>query len=263
MMEKGLLRWRCFLITYLAATVILTSQLSAQSDDAARLRGLAISSFNGRPLAGVLVAVPAAHKFVVTDSTGTFSLADLPEGFQKIRVSYDGRDTEEYEFELRDGRTTRIAVLLDVGAADLAPLVVEVQHPDRWRDLAGFFARRKWYRGFARFFTREEIERSRPLKISTLLASERILTRCFDGCRPTRFSRGRLCAVPISVNGMPFREENYDRIAVEDVTGVEVYRGITPFGLSYGMALALTSSVWQNDPFNSAGTCGSVLIWTR
>lgn len=245
------------------ATLVLPSPLNAQIDTTARIHGTAVSSLNGRPLSGVMISLPAARKFVVTNSTGTFSLAGLPAGAQKIRVSYEGRDTEEYEFTLLSGNTKKIAVLLDADAVDLDPIVVEAQHPDRWRDLGGFYARQKWYRGFARFFTREEIERSQPPRISTLLASERIVTRCIQGCRPTRVSRGRLCFVPVSVDGLPLHEEDYDRIAVADVAGVEVYRANPPYGLSHGLALSPGGAVWQGESSDSRGSCGSVLIWTR
>ncbi len=250
-------------IAILSATVVLPSPLRSQIDTTARIRGMAISSFNGRPLSGVMISLPAARKFAVTNSTGTFFLAGLPAGVQKIRVSYDGRDTEEYEFTLLGGSTKQIAVLLDAAAEDLAPLVVEAQHPDEWRDLGGFYARETAYRGFARFFTREEIERLHPPHISSLLALERIVTRCIEGCRPTRVSRSRLCFVPVSVDGMPLQEEEYDRIAVADVAGVEVYRGNPPYGLTYGTVLGPAASVWQGESFNSRGSCGSVLIWTR
>ena len=150
---------------FLAAMLVLAAPLSAQTDPGARLRGFAISSFNGQPLRGVVVAVPAARKFVVTDSSGAFLLSGLPGGDQRIRVSYEGRDTEEYEFTLRSGRTTRIAVLLDLEAMDLDPVVVEARDPDQQRDLGGFFARRDWYRGYGRFFTQEEIEKSQSTRI--------------------------------------------------------------------------------------------------
>ena len=250
-------------LAILSATVVLPAPLSSQIDTTARIRGNATSSFNGRPLSGVMISLPAARKFVVTDTTGTFSLAGLPAGAQKIRISYEGWDTEEYEFTLRSGHTMRLAVLLDADAVDLDPLVVEAQHPDRWRDLGGFYARQKWYGGYARFITREEIDQSHPPSISTLLAGEHIVTRCFEGCRPTRFSRGRLCNVPVSVDGMPFREEDYDRIAVADVAGIEVYRATSPYGLSHGLALTPAFAVWQGGLFNPTVTCGSVLIWTR
>ena len=247
----------------LAAALIVAAPLGAQSDTTASIRGTAISAFDGRPLSGVLIAVPAARQFVVTNSTGSFFIASLPVGEQKIRVSFDGRVTEEYEFTLLRRSTKKIAVLLDAAAEDLAPVVVEVRPIDQWRDLGGFFARQRSYAGFARFFTREEIVGSHVPRISNLLALERIQTQCALGCRPTRVNRGRLCAVPVSVDGLPMQEEEYDRIKVADVAAVEVYRGNPPYGLMQATALGPAGSVWQGDSYNSRGSCGAVLIWTR
>src|SRR6266540_195646 len=76
-------------------------------DTTARLVGTAASAFNGRPLSGVMIAVTAARQFAVTDSTGRFLLAGLPVGRQKVRIAYQGRETLEYEFDLRRGKTKR------------------------------------------------------------------------------------------------------------------------------------------------------------
>ncbi len=249
--------------SFLAAAVACAAPLSAQSDTSAHIRGNAISGFDGRPLAGVMVAVPAARKFVVTNMTGAFFIDGLQPGVQKIRVSFDGRVTEEYAFTLLSRNTMKIAVLLDATVDDLAPVVVEAQYPDQWRDLGGFFARQEKYRGFAHFFTREEIERLKPLHISSLLALERITTQCFQGCRPVRVgSRGRPCVVPVSVDDMPLQEEEYDRIKVADVAAVEVYRGNPPYGLVHATPLGPGGSVWQGES-GSSRSCGAVLIWTR
>ncbi len=80
---------------------------------------------------------------------------------------------------------------------------------------------------------------------------------------PTRFSRGTLCAVPINVNGLPWGEDNYDRIDVSQVAAVEVYRGEPPYGLSPALAVSAGSSIWMGGGFPSRGTCGLVMIWTR
>jgi hypothetical protein len=127
------------------------SAAQAQRDTTARIVGTASSAFNGNPLSGVMIAVPAARRFVVTDSTGRFELAGLPAGRQKIRVAYQGRETEEYAFDVRRGKTKTLAVVLDVEAVDLEPIVVEARYPDDWRNLAGFYARKKMYSGFAHF----------------------------------------------------------------------------------------------------------------
>jgi hypothetical protein len=246
----------------IAAAAIVAS-LHAQVDSTARIRGQATSSFDGRPIAGVMISAPEAHKSVVTDSRGTFGLAGLPAGPQKIRVSFSDRETEEFVFQLESGRPKQIAVLLDVDAADLSPVVVEVQHPSKWRDLAGFYARMKTYRGFGKFFTRETIQRSRPLHISSLLAREGIMQICMQGCLPTRFLEGVPCVVPVSVDGLAFRELDYDLIPITSVAGVEVYPGTPPSGLSDMTDSNTPNSVWQAGRYNSRGSCGSVMIWTR
>src|ERR1051325_9879576 len=212
------------------ALPVVTALLAAsaplnQVDTTAGLRGRAASSFNGRPLAGVMISVPAAHKFIVTDSTGAFWIAGLPPGGQIVRIAYEGRETEEYEFFLRSAHTKTIAVLLDVDAVNLDPLVVEARQANTWRDLAGFYERKRWYGGFARFFTREEIDRIQPNKIGTVLALEGIAVRCYAFCLPTRFSRGHLCVVPVNVNGLPWAEDNYAHIPITSVAAIEIYRG--------------------------------------
>ena len=250
------------------ALPVVTALLAAsaplnQVDTTAGLRGRAASSFNGRPLAGVMISIPAAHKFIVTDSTGTFWIAGLPPGGQIVRIAYEGRETEEYEFFLRSAHTKTIAVLLDVDAVNLDPLVVEARQANTWRDLAGFYERKRWYGGFARFFTREEIDRIQPNKIGTVLALEGIAVRCYAFCLPTRFSRGHLCVVPVNVNGLPWAEDNYDHIPITSVAAIEIYRGEPPYGLSPSLAVTPGSSVWMGGGFPSQNPCGLVLIWTR
>jgi hypothetical protein len=251
------------LLTSLFMLGAVMTVAQAQRDTTARIIGTASSAFNGNPLSDVMIAVPAARRFVVTDSTGRFELAGLPAGRQKIRVAYQGRETEEYAFDLRRGKTKTLAVVLDVEAVDLEPIVVEARYPDDWRNLAGFYARKKMYSGFARFYTREDLERERPVNLRLFLAGEGIITRCFarTGCVPTRLSRGTLCTVPVSVDGMPFWEDEYDQIPIDEVAGVEVYRDefvgpITGFG---GLpALASFGPVGQ-----AVRTCGSIQLWTR
>ena len=246
------------------ATIVALAQ-QVPGDTTGRINGWAISSFNGHPIAGVMISALEAHKFVVTDSTGRFALAGLPTGRHAIRVSYEGRDTEDYPFELQDQETKQIAVVLDVDATDLDPIVVEARQPNLWRDLAGFYERRRTYSGFAHFFTREDISRARLAKLSGLLTLEGIVNRCsrYQECFPTRFTRGRLCAVPISVDGVAQREFDYDHIAVNDVAGVEVYRGVPPADLSASVVPGPGSSTWMGAGLPAAGSCGLVAIWTR
>src|SRR2546426_9393055 len=75
-----------------AAILVSSVQARALSDTSARIRGAAISDFNGRPIAGVMISAPEVKKFVVTDSAGQFVLAGLPAGKRAIRVWNEGRD---------------------------------------------------------------------------------------------------------------------------------------------------------------------------
>lgn len=246
----------------LVAASILPASLASQLDSAASIRGTASSSFNGHPLAGVMISVPVVHRFAVSDSAGRFELAGLPSGRQRIRVSYEGRNTEEYDFELRRGKTKRLSVLLDVEAVDLAPIVVEAQARDFSRNLAGFYDRKKWYSGFARFYTRQDLERSHVPMLSSLLVRDGIFVRCTSrGCIPMRWGRGGMyCAVAVSVDGMPFWEEDFDHLQSADVQAVEVYRDGAFWTLG---AVPQISIADRREPFEMAGTCGAVLIWTR
>jgi len=240
------------------AAAIFPAPVWSQVDSSAALSGRAISAFNGRPLGGVMIAVPAARKFAVSDSSGAFRLAGLPTGQQKVRIAYEGRETEEYVFGFSGHRTRKLTVVLDVDAVDLAPVVVQTRFPDAdWRDLGGFYARRRVYGAWGRFFTREDIERRHLTSLQTLLASEGIITRCEGSCVPTRLSFGGICSVNVTVDGMPFWEYDYESIPITDVAGVEIYRN-DAFG-----PVALQTTLHRVDRLTGERSCGSVQIWTR
>jgi len=250
---------RHFAAALFVAALSYPASLPAQNDSTAIIRGTASSSFNGHPLAGVMISVPALQRFTVSDSTGRFELARLPAGQQRIRISYEGRATVEYTFELKQGKTKRLSVLLDVEALDLAPVVVEAQNPDFSRNLAGFYDRKKWYGGFARFYTRENISHTSATRVSSLLAREGIFTRCgARGCVPMLWSRGTLCAVAVAIDGMPFGEQDYDDVQIDEVQAVEVYRNNF-----FAPTLPYVASFAAPGFAGPIRTCASVLIWTR
>lgn len=244
----------------LVAAGILPASLASQLDSAASIRGTASSTFNGHPLAGVMISVPAVHRFAVSDSAGRFELAGLPSGRLRIRVSYEGRNTEGYDFDLRRGKVKKLVVLLDVDAVDLAPVVVEAQARDFSLNLAGFYDRRKWYGGFARFYTRENITHTHASRVSSLLEREGISVRCTTrGCVPMLWNRGTLCPVAVAIDGMPFAELGYDDVQIDQVQAVEVYR-------STFLSWRVVPQIANFTPAGLVGSmsaCASILIWTR
>ncbi|HET9387053.1 MAG TPA: carboxypeptidase-like regulatory domain-containing protein [Gemmatimonadales bacterium] len=263
----------------LVALALMASALQAPDDSTPRIRGKAGSAVNGRPLAGVTIAaiefkkqegtdsaVAEVQRAVVTDSTGLFWLKGLRAGSQAIRVTYAGEHVDD-KFTLAEHGTLRLVILLDPARAGLGATIVEERQASVWRDLAGFYERRERYTGFARFITREEIDRIKPKRVSTLLTVEGISTRCGrQWCGPTRLNAGAICAVPVNVDGMPNQERDYDQIPVADLAAIEIYRGVPPVGLDVPLPGPPGPSIWQGGgkgTASTAGSCGLIMIWTR
>ena len=100
-----------------------------------------------------------------------------------------------------------------------------------------------------------------PLTIDQALTTEGIFTRCtLRGCVPYRWSRGTLCVVAVSVDGIPFWEQDYATITMDDVQGMEVYRSAYGGPVSSSQMAVVFPS---REQFATAATCGSVMIWTR
>ena len=112
-----------------------------------------------------------------------------------------------------------------------------------------FWRRRRFGQG--RFFTRADIERRRPNKVTDLLMGTPDLRTWSDQYNHRRFQlmlNGVPCNVTFWVDGSPVRfgEDVDEYVTARDVTAVEVYRGfeIPP-------------------PYGGGNACGAVLIWTR
>jgi hypothetical protein len=220
---------------------------TAQQDTLARLTGSVSSSKNGRPLADVMVSVMGTGAFQITDSSGAFAIARLPPGRHTLRLAWHDRVSEDYQVGLRAGQVLDLAILLDVGGVELAPIVVEASSSEWVLSLAGFYSRRG--KGFGRFVTSEDIERRKPANLSALLAASGITMRCVrTACYPARYASGRRCAVPVFLDGLRVEYYDIDNIPPSDVLGIEVYR--------QGADTPAEFSRW------SAG-CGAVLIWTK
>lgn len=231
----------------LVALVAPWATVAGQQDTLAAIRGSVTSAFDGRPLSGVMIAVPTVGRFAVTDSTGTFVLGRLPSGKQRVRISYLERGSADHDVPLRRGKVTVLAVLLNVEAVDLAPVVVEEWGGHFVRSLAGFYDRKR--RGFGTFFSWEDIERIRPYRLSSLLRQTGVLVQCWGGeCLPYTFEPTRRCPMALYVDGMPIDPVFLDAIDPGDVAGVEIYRRASQV------------------PFEFVGLrdgCGVVAVWSR
>lgn len=220
---------------------------TAQQDTLARLTGTVSSSRSGRPLADVMIAVKGTGAFHVSDSTGAFSIARLPPGRHTLRLVWHEHVSEDYQVALRAGQVLELAILLDVGGVELAPIIVEASSNEAVLSLAGFYQRR--HKGFGRFVTSEDIERRNPANLSALLSANGITMRCVrSACYPQRVASGRRCAVPVFLDGLRVEFYDIDAIPPSDVLGIEVYR--------QGADTPAEFSRYSAD-------CGAILIWTK
>jgi hypothetical protein len=230
----------------LVVAAVLTAA-TAQQDTLARLTGTVSASKNGRPLADVMVSVKGTDALHVTDSTGAFAIERIPAGRHTLRLAWHDRVSEDYQVAVGAGQAIQLAILLDVGSVELAPIVVEATSTDAILSLAGFYQRRN--KGFGRFVTGEDIERRKPANLSAMLTTSGITMRCVrTACYPTRYTSGRRCAVPVFLDGLRVEAYDIDNIPPTDVLGIEVYR--------QGADTPAEFSRWSAD-------CGAVLIWTK
>jgi hypothetical protein len=236
------------MVVALVAALALSAAPAVLQDTLARLDGTVSASKNGRPLSGVMVAVRGTAAFGVTDSTGRFSIAQIPPGRHTLSLAYQSRTSEDYDVVLRAGRAVELAILLDVGGVELAPVVVDAASQEWALTLAGFYARRG--KGFGQFVTRDDIERRNPAHLSGLLAESGIVMRCtrMQQCAPARITAGRRCAVAVVIDGQRVEDYNIDLIPLQDVLGIEVYR--------QGADTPVEFSRWS-------AACGAIVIWTR
>ena len=95
-----------------------------------------------------------------------------------------------------------------------------------------------------------------------LLKGVGIFTWCLYTCLPTRFSRGRICSVPVSLDGLPIWERDLDRIPMDNVAAVEIYRD-PPNSSPFGVPMINQFGFEGKDLIQGRGECGSVGIWTR
>ena len=221
-----------------------TAQLAR---DSSRLTGTVRNTLTGDPVSGVMVVIPALKVFRVTDSTGEFILSGLPPGRHRVRVVYGEQPPAETDVDLGPGETEALTVLVQTDAVRMRPILVEGERVDRRLGLAGFYERRRLIR--ARFFTEDQIGERQPMALTHLLTGTGLVVRCNRrGCRVTQRVAGRVCEVPIYVDGMWVPDYDLDWVTPQDVAGLEIYRG------------AATTPA----QFAIHGTgCGAVVVWTK
>jgi len=194
-----------------------------------------------------MIAVPKVRTFDVSDSTGSFTLVGLPGGRQTVRILYGDSLSYEQEINLKRGKTVSLSVLLDIAAVELSPIVVEARSLRAYRSLAGFYDRKRW--GFGRFYTLSDLDDRRGLSLQTLLRESGVQVQCGLGYCVPLSGVVRRCVMSLYLDGMRLPADELDRIWVDELAGVEVYK----HGVEVPAEFQTTFG----------GDCGAVLMWSR
>lgn len=219
--------------------------------DSVRVSGVVTDRATGRELSGAVVRLESADAARLeewearTPGSGRFRSRLLPEGIYRIRVTALGFTPLEQELVLVGASEVDLRIELVPDALELEPILVTSYRRTRL-EVSGFEQRRRL--GLGHTFTREEIERRGPLRVSDLLRSvpgtEITTVRGRVGSE-VRLRRG--CIPDLVVNGILVRNPGPidDFLNVGDLEALEVYHGGAGF-------LTLSSN-----------TCGAIMAWTR
>jgi hypothetical protein len=205
-------------------------------------------TLRGGPVVGAEVLLND-HVVGETDTAGMFSAADLPVewGINVVLVRQPGYAplisslwvVEPHAHEWLTG-------IMQPQAVDLPAVVVEADRIRLSFDRSGAFQRRR-ERGWGRFFTRDDIDRRKPARVTDLLRGIPLLT-VEPRQRKIYLNYGwRECEATVWLDGSPLLDSDVDAyVRPEDIAAIEVYR---EFGTPVEFAR----------PF----TCGAIVIWTR
>ena len=195
--------------------------------------------------------------YALSDSAGHFRIEDVPAGEHEVIVGFLSMvspASQGVTARIREDQTTEVELLLDITVLPVAAIVVEIKTLERRRKMDGFERRRAM--AFGRFITREEIERSKPRRLSLLLYR-------VPGVRIRRSPLAPFNITLTTTRSGGFCEMNYyldgvlqplntgfdiDFVPPEDIDGIEIY----------------TSPNRTPLIFSHPGVrCGVVAIWTR
>lgn len=223
---------------------------SVPTDSLATLRGRVVSALTGGPLENAHVQLLEAGRGGITDSTGRFSIVDVPPGDETVKVRLIGFSEDSLPIDLRAGHTTEVTFLLDRNVLRLEEINVTVDRPMR-DELQEFYHRKEI--GLGWFIGPGDIERRQPQRPSDLL-------RTVPGVdvMPVRFGKSfvrfrravgnRRCEPALFVDGVYTEAMDLDDIDRSDLLALELYRGPGEIPAEFT---------------RGSGNCGAIVAWTR
>jgi hypothetical protein len=246
---------------FLAALALLVtaSPFAAQSRGSASAVILGTVGDSGmRPIGSADVGFAGSAVHVASDSLGRFRVVNLPAGHYTLVVRGIGYRTATEVIDVSDHDTLRLAFTLAPVAREIEGM--RVAERSRSPKLQEFEMRRKG--GIGTFVTKAEIEAAKPLATYEMLRKSASVSIVPNGLGLIAVStRGRGCAMPVFLVGLPFRSGAERPNTPPDVTllpppdeiaGIEIYSG------------AASIPVWLfRNSYDAKSGCGAILIWTK
>jgi hypothetical protein len=240
---------------------VLSLPTAAAAQEYGALKGV-VSTADKRPLADARISVTGTTLVAVADTDGSFRIAALPLGSQRVEVKLLGYASILLPVTIEAARTATLQVTLTP-----APLALETVNISGDTliipAMQGFLDRKK--RGNGTFFTREEIERMQPRLFTDILRRVpgmqlQLVSGPNNNGYVVRTGRtgegiqgGRQCPVLFYMNGMPFPMTAdgviNSFISPEEVEAIEVYAGASQIPAQFNATA-----------YNAR--CGVVVIWT-
>jgi len=94
------------------AAMVFIPGLLAQDGGTGRISGVVTSKSSRNALQGAVVMIPSLNRTVLTDSTGSFSLRDLPSGPLELVVSYTGFNDASQRVVAESGKALDLSIEL-------------------------------------------------------------------------------------------------------------------------------------------------------
>ena len=225
-----------------------------------RIVGRVLDATTEDPVATATLSLTGRPAQVQSDRQGRFALTGVPAGSHLLEVERIGYASLRYEVTVVRGLSTELQVGLVPAPVRMEPLVVTASRPRRL-EINGFYDRKYFGEllGGGTYFTLEDIDRRRPVRVSHMLAdAPGIRLRCpgsgFRDCwvESSRASGGFTpggCELSAYLDGSPIPVRELDSLVLPvEVGGIEVYQGPGELPPEFG---------------GYDARCGAVVIWTK
>ena len=227
---------------------------------AGRLAGRVVDGATDEPIGTATVSIIGEFRSVESDRRGRFVLSGVPAGAREIEVRRIGYEALRHRVTVTRGLTAELEIGLVPMPVEMEPLVATVIRPRRL-EIGGFYERKYWGElvSGGSFFTADDIDRRRPLRISHMLADvPGVRVRCsgsgINSCRIESARRsegfsGGGCDLNVYLDGTLVRGGGVDEFVLPiEIAGIEVYAGPAQLPAEFA---------------GSDARCGAVVIWTK